>query len=165
MQMIEKKRRDRINNSLNDLRRLVPAAFEKQGSAKLEKAEILQMTVDHLTMLHAKGKLSYHFLFSRGISTSWDTSLLQCLFIHFKQQDSDEMMKWGDIETLPYHLHSDDDGCDDDFQNEEDRRKKIINIIKSIPLYAWHDTKLLSHAVETQITSTKTTTSLTSEVI
>ena len=63
MQMIEKKRRDRINNSLNDLRRLVPAAFEKQGSAKLEKAEILQMTVDHLTMLHAKGKLSYHFLF------------------------------------------------------------------------------------------------------
>lgn len=55
-QMIEKRRRDRINNSLNELRRLVPAAFEKQGSAKLEKAEILQMTVDHLTMLHAKGE-------------------------------------------------------------------------------------------------------------
>lgn len=54
--MIEKRRRDRINNSLNELRRLVPAAFEKQGSAKLEKAEILQMTVDHLTMLHAKGE-------------------------------------------------------------------------------------------------------------
>lgn len=58
MQMIEKRRRDRINNSLNELRRLVPAAFEKQGSAKLEKAEILQMTVDHLTMLHAKGEES-----------------------------------------------------------------------------------------------------------
>lgn len=53
--MIEKRRRDRINNSLLELRRLVPAAFEKQGSAKLEKAEILQMTVDHLRMLHAKG--------------------------------------------------------------------------------------------------------------
>ncbi len=26
-----------------------------QGSAKLEKAEILQMTVDHLKMLHAAG--------------------------------------------------------------------------------------------------------------
>lgn len=26
-----------------------------QGSTKLEKAEILQMTVDHLKMLHAKG--------------------------------------------------------------------------------------------------------------
>ena len=53
--MIEKKRRDRINNSLAELRRLVPTAFEKQGSAKLEKAEILQMTVDHLKVLHAKG--------------------------------------------------------------------------------------------------------------
>lgn len=53
--MIEKRRRDKINNSLTELRRLVPAAFEKQGSAKLEKAEILQMTVDYLRMLHARG--------------------------------------------------------------------------------------------------------------
>lgn len=50
--IIEKRRRDRINNCLMELRRLVPAAFEKQGSAKLEKAEILQMTVDHLRHLH-----------------------------------------------------------------------------------------------------------------
>jgi hairy and enhancer of split related with YRPW motif len=55
--LIEKRRRDRINNSLLELRRLVPQAFEKQGSAKLEKAEILQMTVDHLRTLHAKGEL------------------------------------------------------------------------------------------------------------
>ena len=54
--IIEKRRRDRINHSLSELRRLVPSAFEKQGSAKLEKAEILQLTVDHLKMLHAKGK-------------------------------------------------------------------------------------------------------------
>ncbi|XP_060906500.1 hairy/enhancer-of-split related with YRPW motif protein 1-like [Labrus mixtus] len=53
--IIEKRRRDRINNSLSELRRLVPSAFEKQGSAKLEKAEILQMTVDHLKLLHASG--------------------------------------------------------------------------------------------------------------
>ncbi|KAJ1531633.1 hypothetical protein ONE63_000305 [Megalurothrips usitatus] len=53
--VIEKRRRDRINTSLTELRRLVPTAFEKQGSAKLEKAEILQMTVDHLKVLHAKG--------------------------------------------------------------------------------------------------------------
>lgn len=54
--LIEKRRRDRINNSLHELKRLVPAAFEKQGSAKLEKAEILQLTVDHLRMLASKGK-------------------------------------------------------------------------------------------------------------
>lgn len=57
--VIEKRRRDRINNSLSELRRLVPSAFEKQGSAKLEKAEILQMTVDHLKMLHAAGGKGY----------------------------------------------------------------------------------------------------------
>lgn len=56
--MIEKRRRDRINLSLDELRKLVPAANEKQGSAKLEKAEILQMTVDHLKGLHSKGKNS-----------------------------------------------------------------------------------------------------------
>ena len=56
--MIEKKRRDRINESLNDLRKLVPAALEKSSSTKLEKAEILQMTVEHLRMLPNKGDYS-----------------------------------------------------------------------------------------------------------
>ncbi|XP_022176113.1 hairy/enhancer-of-split related with YRPW motif protein-like isoform X1 [Myzus persicae] len=55
--IIEKRRRDRINTSLSELRRLVPTAYEKQGSAKLEKAEILQLTVDHLKMIHAKAGL------------------------------------------------------------------------------------------------------------
>ncbi|MEE6512215.1 hypothetical protein FKM82_019137 [Ascaphus truei] len=32
--IIEKRRRDRINNSLSELRRLVPTAFEKQSIAK-----------------------------------------------------------------------------------------------------------------------------------
>ncbi|CAL1537263.1 unnamed protein product, partial [Lymnaea stagnalis] len=59
--IIEKRRRDRINTSLSELRRLVPSAFEKQGSAKLEKAEILQMTVDHLKILHQKGINNYNF--------------------------------------------------------------------------------------------------------
>ncbi len=53
--MIEKRRRDRINCSLSDLKRLVPQALEKSGSAKLEKAEILQMTVDHLKSLGSNG--------------------------------------------------------------------------------------------------------------
>lgn len=64
--IIEKRRRDRINNSLSELRRLVPSAFEKQGSAKLEKAEILQMTVDHLKMLHTAGGKGIPLQFSLG---------------------------------------------------------------------------------------------------
>lgn len=74
--VIEKKRRDRINMSLSELKRLVPSAFEKQGSAKLEKAEILQMTVDHLKMLHAKGKNKSHFCHSYvSASTSYIINL------------------------------------------------------------------------------------------
>ncbi|KAH8290671.1 hypothetical protein KR054_004848 [Drosophila jambulina] len=59
--VIEKKRRDRINSSLTELKRLVPSAYEKQGSAKLEKAEILQLTVEHLKGLQSKtlDSLSY----------------------------------------------------------------------------------------------------------
>ncbi|XP_055838298.1 hairy/enhancer-of-split related with YRPW motif protein [Episyrphus balteatus] len=53
--VIEKKRRDRINSSLSELKRLVPSAYEKQGSAKLEKAEILQLTVEHLKSVQSKG--------------------------------------------------------------------------------------------------------------
>ncbi|XP_037305960.1 hairy/enhancer-of-split related with YRPW motif protein 2 [Pungitius pungitius] len=53
--VIEKRRRDRINSSLLELRGLVPPVLHQQGSAKLEKAEILQMTVDHLKVLQATG--------------------------------------------------------------------------------------------------------------
>lgn len=55
--MIEKKRRDRINASLGELRRLVPAAARDPHSGKLEKAEILQLTVEHLRTLRSKGKI------------------------------------------------------------------------------------------------------------
>ena len=51
--VIEKRRRDRINHCLLELRRLVPQAISKEGSTKLEKAEILQMTVDHLRSLQS----------------------------------------------------------------------------------------------------------------
>ena len=74
--MIEKRRRDRINNSLHELKRLVPAAFEKQGSAKLEKAEILQLTVDHLRVLHSKGN---HSLFLSFIPAIFEFSVFNTL--------------------------------------------------------------------------------------
>ena len=45
---IEKKRRDRINDCLNEIKDLVSTAMEKSNVDKLDKAEILQMTVDHL---------------------------------------------------------------------------------------------------------------------
>lgn len=85
--VIEKKRRDRINMSLSELKRLVPSAFEKQGSTKLEKAEILQMTVDHLKMLHAKGKegkLVFIFL-TCNVKTDWYIATNTYLWIKEKR--------------------------------------------------------------------------------
>lgn len=37
-QIIEKRRRDRINSSLSELRRLVPTAFEKQVGTQSSRA-------------------------------------------------------------------------------------------------------------------------------
>lgn len=51
--IIEKRRRDRINSCLSELSQTVPAAFSKQTSGKLEKAEILEMTVDYLRAIQA----------------------------------------------------------------------------------------------------------------
>lgn len=42
---------------------LLLLAFNTQGSSKLEKAEILQMTVDHLKMLHATGGTGENFFY------------------------------------------------------------------------------------------------------
>lgn len=53
--VIEKRRRDRINTSLGELSHLLPAqtANGKQGSGKLEKAEILELTVEYLKSLQS----------------------------------------------------------------------------------------------------------------
>ena len=48
---IEKKRRDKINEYLDEIKDLVPSALEKSTVNKLEKAEILQMAVEHLKTL------------------------------------------------------------------------------------------------------------------
>ncbi|XP_043919338.1 transcription factor HES-5-like [Protopterus annectens] len=47
--MVEKMRRDRINSCIEQLKVLLEEEFEKQqGSSKLEKADILEMTVGYL---------------------------------------------------------------------------------------------------------------------
>ena len=57
---IEKKRRDRINDCLNQLKELVPTACEKSNVNKLEKVEILQMAVDHLKSVHNNPETGGH---------------------------------------------------------------------------------------------------------
>ncbi|XP_063226599.1 uncharacterized protein LOC134533165 isoform X2 [Bacillus rossius redtenbacheri] len=51
--IIEKRRRDRMNNCLADLARLVPADYLKKGRGRVEKTEIIEMAIKHMKHLQA----------------------------------------------------------------------------------------------------------------
>lgn len=46
--IIEKRRRDRMNNCLTDLSRLIPAHYIKKGRGRVEKTEIIEMAIKYL---------------------------------------------------------------------------------------------------------------------
>ena len=58
--MLERKRRARINRCLDELKELMSAALAADGEnlTKLEKADVLELTVRHLHQLHRDGELS-----------------------------------------------------------------------------------------------------------
>lgn len=49
--IIEKRRRDRMNNCLADLSRLIPAEYLKKGRGRVEKTEIIEMAIKHMKYL------------------------------------------------------------------------------------------------------------------
>ncbi|XP_062619531.1 protein hairy-like [Saccostrea cucullata] len=49
--IIEKRRRDRMNNCLAELSRLIPANYLKQGQGRIEKTEIIEMASKHIRHL------------------------------------------------------------------------------------------------------------------
>ncbi|XP_076358583.1 uncharacterized protein LOC143251102 isoform X2 [Tachypleus tridentatus] len=49
--IIEKRRRDRMNNCLADLSRLIPTSYMKKGRGRIEKTEIIEMAIKHLKYL------------------------------------------------------------------------------------------------------------------
>ncbi|KAH3881381.1 hypothetical protein DPMN_005307 [Dreissena polymorpha] len=49
--IIEKRRRDRMNNCLADLSRLIPTNYLKQGQGRIEKTEIIEMAIRHISNL------------------------------------------------------------------------------------------------------------------
>ncbi|XP_065336020.1 transcription factor cwo isoform X1 [Cloeon dipterum] len=51
--IIEKRRRDRMNNCLADLSRLIPAEYLKKGRGRVEKTEIIEMAIKHMKYLQA----------------------------------------------------------------------------------------------------------------
>lgn len=57
--MLERKRRARINKCLDELKDLMVGALQNEGDsiAKLEKADVLELTVTHLKKLRQRGQL------------------------------------------------------------------------------------------------------------
>ncbi|XP_021371008.1 transcription factor cwo-like isoform X2 [Mizuhopecten yessoensis] len=55
--IIEKRRRDRMNNCLSDLSQLIPSNYLKQGQGRIEKTEIIEMATRHITHLQNLNKL------------------------------------------------------------------------------------------------------------
>ncbi|CAL4066959.1 unnamed protein product [Meganyctiphanes norvegica] len=51
--IIEKRRRDRMNNCLADLSRLIPAYYTKKGRGRIEKTEIIEMAIKYMKHLKA----------------------------------------------------------------------------------------------------------------
>ncbi|KAF2899197.1 hypothetical protein ILUMI_06984 [Ignelater luminosus] len=69
--IIEKRRRDRMNNCLADLSRLIPAEYLKKGRGRIEKTEIIEMAIKymkHLQQLHATPNEHYRLGYQECMS-------------------------------------------------------------------------------------------------
>merc|ERR1719150_796446 len=49
--IVEKRRRDRMNSCLADLSRLIPTSYLSKGRGRVEKTEIIEMAIKHITDL------------------------------------------------------------------------------------------------------------------
>lgn len=66
--MLERQRRARINKSLDELKDLIMKSLENEGDhlVKMEKTDILQMTVKYLRSIKNESAVSEHESFRRG---------------------------------------------------------------------------------------------------
>ncbi|XP_037386782.1 hairy-related 8.2 isoform X1 [Pygocentrus nattereri] len=75
--LIERKRRERINHCLDQLRETVVGAFRLDQQSKLEKADILEMTVKHLQNIQSS-KVNEPMLDSEA-QQRYSTGYIQCM--------------------------------------------------------------------------------------
>lgn len=69
--IIEKRRRDRMNNCLADLSRLIPTEYLKKGRGRIEKTEIIEMAIKymkHLQHLHVSPSEHYRLGYQECMS-------------------------------------------------------------------------------------------------
>lgn len=120
--IIEKRRRDRMNNCLADLSRLLPSAYMKKGRGRIEKTEIIEMTIKHMKHLqvHACKEMEscdiavqMEQLHSNTKSDQYRSGFLECItetvqFIGHHQADHHGPFYPGDDfgSRLVAHLHN-----------------------------------------------------------
>ncbi|KXJ20968.1 Transcription factor HES-4-A [Exaiptasia diaphana] len=94
---MEKRRRARINESLDELKQLITEATKKDRSyyAKLEKADILQLTVQYLRSLK-----------NQAISPSESTDSMACYRAGFNECTNEVLRYLSSINTLDVHAKS-----------------------------------------------------------
>ncbi|XP_066493502.1 transcription factor HES-1-like [Tiliqua scincoides] len=84
--MVEKLRRDRINSSIEQLKQLLEKEFQRhQPNSKLEKADVLEMTVSYLKYSQSKSVVSSSASITQEYSKGYSSCLketLQFLAIH-----------------------------------------------------------------------------------
>lgn len=64
--IIEKRRRDRMNNCLADLSRLIPTEYLKKGRGRIEKTEIIEMAIKHMKFLQQDADPGEQFRYLRN---------------------------------------------------------------------------------------------------
>lgn len=64
--IIEKRRRDRMNSCLADLSRLIPPQYQRKGRGRIEKTEIIEMSIRYMKQLQHQEYVQKETLFKMG---------------------------------------------------------------------------------------------------
>ncbi|KAL4236624.1 Transcription factor [Mactra antiquata] len=101
--MIEKKRRDRMNQSIEMLKTLISDTIKQQTAplTKLDKAEILELTVYHLTQAERR----QHSVTMATESTSYNQGFKDCAKVAIEYMQNNAMIEETVTNGLNRHLH------------------------------------------------------------
>lgn len=99
--IIEKRRRDRMNSCLADLSRLIPPQFQRKGRGRIEKTEIIEMSIRYMKQLqnqeclHKENvyKMGYDECLQQAANFLYNTNREICyqLVDHLKEHSNDFM--------------------------------------------------------------------------
>lgn len=97
--IIEKRRRDRMNSCLADLSRLIPPQFQRKGRGRIEKTEIIEMSIRYMKQLQTQEclhresvyKMGYEECLQQAANFLYNTNREICfqLIDHLKEHSND----------------------------------------------------------------------------